>query len=178
MRNKKYCLSALSVFLLVFCVAAYSFAADGKKNVKDDSKAADAALLSEEEALKPIVIEPYIYDAAGRRDPFISPLAATKIKKGEMKTGRPKVLHPLEKFKLTQMKIIGIVRYENEYYASVELPDGKSYTIKKGLVMGDGDGKIVEITADTVRVEELTLDARGNVVKIPSELKLKREEEE
>jgi len=178
MRNKYY-LSALSAFLLIFCVALYSHAGekDGKKG-NDDGKAAEAALMNEEDALKPIEIEPYVYDAVGRRDPFVSPLATTKIHQGEMKASRPRILHPLEKYKLSQMKIIGIVRYEKENYASVELADGKSYTVKKGMTLGDNDGKVVEITADTVRVEEMSRDVRGNVVMLPTELKLKREEED
>jgi type IV pilus assembly protein PilP len=176
--SKKSYLSALTAFLLVAALAVYSFAADVKKKSKDDAKAVDAALMSEEEALKPIEIEHYVYDAAGRRDPFMSPLATTRIRQGAMKTGRPKVLHPLEKYKLSQMKIIGIVLYEKDYYASVELPNGKSYTVKKGMAMGDGGGKVVEVTADTVRVIEQTLDARGAVVNIPTDLKLKKEEEE
>jgi type IV pilus assembly protein PilP len=176
--RKRYYLSA-AVFLLAVSVAVYS-SADGKdgKKGKDDASAAVGALLSEEEALKPINIEPYIYDASGRRDPFMSPLASSRVAQGAMKSGRPKILHPLEKFKLSQMTLIGIVKYEKEYYASVVLPNGKSYTIKKGMAMGDVGGKVVGITEDTILVEELTLDVRGNVVRIPTEMKLKKEEEE
>ncbi len=112
------------------------------------------------------------YTAEGRRDPFLSIVVMTK-----QKVVKKKKLNPLENYDVTDFVLIGVIHDGKEYYASVILPDGKAYTIRKGMTLGLYGGKVVDITPDTVVIREYLTDYKGRRKPKDTILKLRKEEE-
>ncbi|GBE37340.1 Pilus assembly protein, PilP [bacterium BMS3Bbin07] len=118
-------------------------------------------------------IEAIIYDPEGRRDPFLSIIVLTKQKVQKKK----KTLNPLENYDVTDFRLLGVVYTGKDYYASVALPDGKAYTIRKGTTLGLYGGKVIDIKSDTVIIREYVVDYRGQLKPKDTVLKLRKEEE-
>ena len=103
--------------------------------------------------------EKFVYPVEGRRDPFLPLTVVRKPVKGESE----EPLTPLQKFELTQYRLMGIITGLDEPRALVSSPDGKSYIIKKGMKIGKNDGKVLQITDEVIEVEEKFYDFSGNV---------------
>jgi type IV pilus assembly protein PilP len=101
----------------------------------------------------------YVYDPAGRRDPFESLLELKKPVTVEVP------LTPLQNYEVGQLRLIGMIIGKGEPRAMVVAPDGKSYILKKGVKVGKNDGTVTDITKDSVLVEERYLDFSGEVRK-------------
>ncbi len=117
------------------------------------------------------------YHPRGRRDPF-TPLVVepkeVKPKKVEPKEVEPrKGPTPLERYDVTEFKLIATL-WNEQYYAVVTLPDGRSHTIRDGTKLGLHEGKVYKITKDSVVVKELL---RGILKPRDTILKLREEEE-
>ena len=116
--------------------------------------------------------EVYTYDAKGRRDPFMSLIVDIK-EKPRMK----KRANPIENFDVDEIKLIAVAWEKNNHYAMITLPDGKSYTIKKGMTLGLHGGRVEEITQQTVKINEKVKDYRGQTITKDTILKLRQEGE-
>ena len=100
----------------------------------------------------------YAYNPQGRRDPFLS-LVEIEKKKPPKKKGAS----PIESFSVEEIKLLAIASDRDESYALILLPNQKTYTIRKGMVLGLEGGKVEEISADKVLVREYEKDYRGNL---------------
>jgi len=114
----------------------------------------------------------YAYDPRGRRDPFLSLVKFSK-KKAEKKKGAP----PLESFSLEEIRLLAIASDKDDSYALILLPNQKSFTIRKGAVLGLEGGKVEEISADKIVIREYVKDFRGNIKPKDTVLKLHKGEE-
>ncbi len=123
---------------------------------------------------KPYKIEVVNYDPKGRRDPFLSVVALTKQK---IEKKRKKKINPLENYDVADFKVLGIVYDGTRYYASVMLPDGKAFTVTKGMTVGLYDGKIIDITPSQIVVREYVMNYKGQLKPKDTILKLRKEEE-
>jgi type IV pilus assembly protein PilP len=130
----------------------------------------EAAVLQKEEQKEDANV--YTYEPRGRRDPFMSLITPTKDKV------RKKTANPIENFDVDEIKLIAIVWDKQGYYAMITLPDGKSYTIRKGITLGLYGGKVEDITKDSVLIREQVKDYRGQLKTKDSQLKLRKEGEE
>jgi type IV pilus assembly protein PilP len=101
----------------------------------------------------------FVYVTEGRRDPFV-PL--TRIRRPIGDTGEP--VTPLQRYDLTQFKMIGVIIGVGESRAMVTAPDGKSYILAKGIKIGKNNGVILEISSEAIRVEEKYYDFSGNII--------------
>ncbi|NIR47969.1 pilus assembly protein PilP, partial [candidate division KSB1 bacterium] len=72
-------------------------------------------------------------------------------------------LTPLQKFDLEQLRLIGVIVGRGEPRAMVIAPDGKSFILKKGTKIGKNNGSIVEISTESVLVNEKYFDFTGEV---------------
>lgn len=104
----------------------------------------------------------FAYSPKGRRDPF-KPLIEKKKKIiVTKKAGRPdKIKGPLERFELSQYRLIALMVVKGIPRAMVKAPDGKSYTVKVGEYIGMNDGivkkietKVIDIDKHGLRVEK------------------------
>jgi type IV pilus assembly protein PilP len=114
------------------------------------------------------------YTAVGRPDPFTSFLRAQAARQ-QRKAQDSRVLSPLERFEVTQLKLVGIIHNRTNpdaMAAMVELPDGKGFVLKKGHRVGMNQGRVVMIGTDQVQVLEETEDLYGDIVTRSVVLKL------
>lgn len=116
--------------------------------------------------------EIYVYEQKGRRDPFVSLVQVAKEKPKRLRGAKP-----TENFDVDEIRMIAILWDNKQYYALITLPDGKSYTIRKGTTLGLYGGKVEEITKDRVLVREQVKDYRGQLRTKDTILKLRKEGE-
>jgi Tfp pilus assembly protein PilP len=116
--------------------------------------------------------EAYVYDQKGRRDPFVSLVQVAKEKPKRLRGSKP-----IENFDVDEIRLIAILWDSKQYYALITLPDGKSYTIRKGTTLGLYGGKVEEITRETVLIREHVKDYRGQLKTKDTILKLRKEGE-
>jgi len=97
----------------------------------------------------------YSYNPAGKPDPFkpFIQLASTR--------GTRTALTPLQKFDISQLKLVAIISAPGGNIALVEDVTGKGYFLKKGTWIGKNDGKVTKILKDKVIVEEVYQDIFG-----------------
>ncbi|MFZ2198175.1 MAG: pilus assembly protein PilP [Thermodesulfovibrionales bacterium] len=133
------------------------------------SPATSAAVQKEEPKVEK---EIYVYDAKDRRDPFMSLVQAAKPK-----AQRKKGASPIEIFDVDEIKLIAIAWDSKQYYALITMPDSKSFTIRKGMTLGLNNGKVMDITKDSVLIQEQIKDYRGQTKSKDTILKLRKEEE-
>lgn len=92
----------------------------------------------------------YVYNSAGRRDPFV-PLVQ-QIRQSKAKPTRN--LGPLEKFDLSQFRLLAMLIVKGTPRAMVKAPDGKSYSVKPGDLIGPNGGVVARIETKTVAIDE------------------------
>lgn len=98
--------------------------------------------------------EPLGYSPKGRRDPF-KPLIQDKTNITKAKKGRSeKFKGPLEKFELSQYRLIAIIIVNGVPRAMVKAPDGKSYTVNIGDYIGMNDGSVKKIEMKVVVIDD------------------------
>ena len=70
---------------------------------------------------------------------------------------------PLQKYELEELKLIAIIWGIENPIAMVETPDGKGYSVRRGDLIGNRDGKVRRIEKNKVIVEERLTEASGEV---------------
>lgn len=131
---------------------------------------------SEEAPAEPeLKIETYTYSSESRRDPFLSLIEKMTLEKKKKKS---QGVTPLENFDLSQMKLIAIVWEKEQGYALIGLPDNKYYSVKAGMPIGIHNGKVQNITENSVTVREFLPDYRGELKPEDTIFRLRKEEGE
>ena len=115
----------------------------------------------------------YQYNPAGKPDPFKPFIQLTPIR--ELTRTGP--LTPLQKYDISQLKLVAIISTPEGNIALVEDSAGKGYFIKKGTEIGKNDGKVTKILRDRVIIEEFYPDVWGQVKKSEVSLFLHKIEE-
>jgi type IV pilus assembly protein PilP len=98
----------------------------------------------------------YTYNPVGKPDPF-KPFIQLTPEKG-VKSAH---LTPLQKYDISQLKLVAIITSPDGNVALVEDALGKGYFLRVGTVIGKNDGKVKKILKDRVIVEEVYLDILG-----------------
>jgi Tfp pilus assembly protein PilP len=126
-----------------------------------------------QEETKKVEQEEVIYDAKGKKDPFLSLVELTK-----QKPVKKRGASPFESYDVEEVKILAIAWAKDKYYALIRLPDNKNYTITEGMAMGLQGGKVEKITKEMVVIREYVKDYRGDIKPRDAILKLHKGEEE
>jgi type IV pilus assembly protein PilP len=93
------------------------------------------------------------YDPTGRRDPFKSLLQLEKKQRDLSQ------LPPIQQFDLETVKVVGIVVDPGRgAQAMVRAPNGQTFVVRVGSIIGKNEGEVVEITLQGIRVVEKFLD--------------------
>ncbi len=125
--------------------------------VKKKEEPAKVAEKKEPEKKEPEKKEEYSYNPSGKPDPF-RPFIQLISAKGGSKTGP---LTPLQKYDISQLRLVAIISSPGGDIALVEDVAGKGYFLKKGTWVGKNDGKVTKILKDKVIVEEVYQDIFG-----------------
>ena len=114
------------------------------------------------------------FDSKGKIDPF-EPLIQEKPPQEDTPVvdNRPKrILTPLEKIELSQIRLVAIIIMKNRSIAMVEEASGKGYEVKIGTYIGKNQGKVFEIRKSSIVVKELVKDYKGRLKERVKEIKL------
>ena len=99
----------------------------------------------------------YSYNPVGKPDPF-KPFIGLISPRGGSKTAP---LTPLQKYDISQLKLVAIISSPDGNIALVEDVAGKGYFLKRGTWIGKNDGKVTKILKDKVIIEEVYQDIFG-----------------
>lgn len=113
----------------------------------------------------------YVYRAEGKRDPF-QPVVQVRMSA----IPEPEQLTPLQKFDLSQLKLIGIILGKGDPVAMVIAPDQKSYILKKGVKVGRNGGVVTSVKKDAVVILETYLDMMGKEQQSEQKIQLPQRE--
>jgi type IV pilus assembly protein PilP len=97
----------------------------------------------------------YSYNPAGKPDPFKPFIQLASAR------GTRTALTPLQRFDISQLKLVAIISAPEGNIALVEDVTGKGYFLKKGTWIGKNDGKVTKILKDQVIIEEVYQDIFG-----------------
>jgi type IV pilus assembly protein PilP len=157
-------LVGISLFLIVGCEGGSKPAKPiGKpppskgeiKPTKVEEKAVDKEVEKEADKERE---PPYTYNPVGKRDPF-KPFIAL----GPKKTAPTAPLTPLQRYDVSELKLVGILKGQAGYRALVEDAGGKGFIITKGTPIGRGNGHVKEIHDNRVIIEQTHKDIFGQV---------------
>ena len=114
----------------------------------------------------------YTYNPAGKPDPF-KPFIQVSPVRGP----RAAPLTPLQRYEISQLKLVAIISAPEGNMALVEDSAGKGFFLKRGTLVGNSDGKVSKILKDRVIIEEVYQDAYGQGKSSETILYLHRPEE-
>ncbi len=113
---------------------------------------------SKEDVPSWITPSPYVYDSTGKPDPFlpfIRKVAEERLTPASTEGDRPRT--PLEQVEVRELRLEGIIwnaDAPDSAMAMVELPDGKGFILRTGMVVGKRQGTVEKIGQDLVSVRE------------------------
>ena len=102
-------------------------------------------------------------DFVSRKDPFkpyVTEKAQPEKGAGPLRTAD---LLPIQSYEVSKFKVVGIIVGLKENRALVIDPSGKGYVVKKGMLIGDSDGRIEKITATVIEIIEKYRDEAGRI---------------
>jgi type IV pilus assembly protein PilP len=147
----------------------------GAASEKTKKKSVNEAVTDKKESHKEVV--KYHYDPMGKKDPFKPLIKEGEIISGSILGGAP--LTPLQKYTLAELKLVAIITGTENPGAMVEDSKGDGYIIKKGTLIGDRYGEVVEIERNEVVILEKEIDqSSGEIVYSKVSLILHKSEEE
>ncbi len=100
----------------------------------------------------------YTYNPVGKPDPFKPFIQLNPVKESSRKIP----LTPLQKYEISQLKLVAILSTAEGNVALVEDAAGKGYFLKKGTSIGQNEGRVTKILKDRVIVEEKYQDIFGH----------------
>ena len=144
-------------------------AADGSAKGPIDAKKATKELeqLSEELFLQGLM-DPFDYDPRGRKDPFMQPVLDRPVAPGA--THGP--LLPLQKFDISQLRLIGILWDVKRPRAMIQDPNQKTHIVGPYTKIGIRNGYIAVIREGELVVVETNEDASGRLTTMAQIMKL------
>lgn len=113
------------------------------------------------------------YDSQGKIDPF-KPLIQAKPEESRpvVDEGPKRILTPLEKIELSQIRLVAVIIMKNKRIAMVEEASGKGYEVGIGTYIGKNQGKVSEIKSSSIVIKELVKDYKGRLKEQVQEIKL------
>ena len=134
-------------------------AAPKAKTPVAEGKKAQAVQVAEKAEKKEVAKkeEPeYSYNPAGKADPFRPFIQLTPEK-----APKSAFLTPLQKYDISQLKLVAIITLPEGSVGLVEDQQGRGYFLKRGTAIGRHDGKVKAIHKDRVIIEEAYSDVLG-----------------
>ena len=98
----------------------------------------------------------FSYNPAGKGDPFRPFIQLTPEK-----APKSAFLTPLQKYDISQLRLVAIITLPEGSVGLVEDQQGRGYFLKRGTVIGRHDGKVKAIHKDRVIIEEAYSDVLG-----------------
>ncbi len=121
----------------------------------------------------PVKKESDHYNFQGKIDPFLPLIQEKSQEVKPVVDNKPKrILTPLEKIELSQIRLVAVIIMKNRQIAMVEEASGKGYEVGIGTYIGKNQGRISEIRQNSIVVKELIRDYKGRLKEHVQEIKL------
>jgi Tfp pilus assembly protein PilP len=101
----------------------------------------------------------YEYQPRDRRDPFV-PLIVPTNKSQKREAGK---LGTLQSYDISEFVLLAIAEKGGKYFALLVTPDNRSFTVRKGTIIGLNKGRVEEITSNKVVIGEYSKDYSGDI---------------
>ncbi len=147
------------------------------KALQETPKKVEVAKVEEKKEPEKKAEPEYRYIPTGKADPFKPFIQETPPAAKEKERARKTPLTPLQKYDLSQLKLVAIIATPEGNIAMVEDVAKKGYFVKKGTEIGRNDGKVTKILKDRIVVEEFYLEPSGQLKKSEVSLFLHKIEE-
>jgi hypothetical protein len=105
----------------------------------------------------------YLSEMLRMRDPF---------RRSEGTSAMKVIKTELEKFSVSEFKMVGISTGPTKTRALVSAPDGKNYFVAEGMKIGLRGGFVRKITSDQIQVREKIVNIIGEEENVDSEIRL------
>ena len=139
-----------------------------KKAVSNDAK---------EDSASAQQVTAYHYDPMGKKDPFMPLIRESGEVTDKILDQGP--LTPLQKYSLSELKLVAVLLAGDQSKAMVEDAKGDGYILSKGTLIGDNYGEVVEIKKNEVLIAEKEVDSQsGEIMRKNVSLILHKPEEE
>jgi Tfp pilus assembly protein PilP len=156
----------ISMVCMMFWIVIYFLPAHGAESVgnKEPRPAEDIALETPKETdqkseeKQEDADKPYVYNPAGKTDPFKSFIAIQEEQKGKEQK-KPKTY--LETLELSQLDLVMIAISPKGRWAMVRDAKGLGHVIKEGTAIGTNGGVVFKIEPGEVVIREEYMDFRG-----------------
>ncbi|MCD4677658.1 MAG: pilus assembly protein PilP [Desulfobacula sp.] len=113
------------------------------------------------------------YDSQGKIDPFGPLIQETpEESKPVVDAGPKRILTPLEKIELSQIRLVAVIIMKNKQIAMVEEASGKGYEVGIGTYIGKNQGRVSQIKDSSIVIKELVKDHKGRLKEHVQEIKL------
>lgn len=149
-----------------------------KSPEKDDeqSEVDSAEVAAKKKAEIEKQLEAEHYDAIGKIDPFV-PLVSAEENTNQEETDKPtRILTPLEKLDLGQIKLVAVISSKDKNLAMVEEASGKGYLVNVGTYIGRNSGTVDSIESDRIIIKETVKNFKGELKEQYREMKLHKQE--
>jgi Tfp pilus assembly protein PilP len=127
--------------LLGFLIPHLLFLAQANANIPGDASSSSMEAILNEDLIRSL------------RDPFEEPVMVKEVK--------TQAQSDLELYQLRDLKLNGVVTGPKRPRAMITSPKGQSFFVKVGDSVGAREGRVTQITADSVRVMEFYVDDKG-----------------
>ena len=119
----------------------------------------------------------YHYDPMGKKDPFMPLIKESGKITDKLLDQGP--LTPLQKYSLSELRLVAVLLAGDQSKAMVEDAKGDGYILSKGTLIGDNYGEVVDIKKNEVLIAEKEVDSlSGDIVRKNVSLILHKPEEE
>jgi type IV pilus assembly protein PilP len=114
------------------------------------------------------VVEPFIFNPEGHRDPFILLEQTAENGTSSVEGGsgiKPDLMRPkeeLEAYALDSLRMVGTVDAKTGLWGLIKASDGTVYRVRVGNYMGKNYGKIIRIVGDKIELMEMISDKPGS----------------
>jgi len=175
---KKIKFAIASTFIIIFIIAIFAFAAEVKNTSPatphapvNVAPAATLKQIKQPPPLAPTSVDTYSYNPLGKPDPFRPFVAVVTEKDIDVKKQIAKKaeasMFPLQRAETEKYRVVGIAGDKDHRVAIAEDASKKFYPLLVGTHIGLYNGKVIEIMADRVIVEEYeTKKAKRVILKL------------
>lgn len=179
MMKRKRVLSSLLWLLLASSGSSIALAQEpppadaGQQQAAPEPPAAPTDDLSDEALHEDLsfsaLMEAFEYNPRGRRDPFVQPIPDKPVEQGSVHGP----LLPLQKFDLSQLRLVGIIWDVRKPQAMIKDPSGSTHLVGTNTRIGPRNGYIAVIREGEIVVVE-TQEQEGRLVSTAQVVKIAR----